>query len=369
LVTGENIVAVEVHQANVTSSDLSFALQIIGATGDTPPQPVVSIIATQPATREADAVLKTAPGKFVVSRTGSLDTTFPIFIRYDGSATTGADYAALPIEIDLAPGEASRELSVEAVSDHIKEPTESVVARISEPPTRPDVIPYNIDSSHASATVTIADSPTGIEITAPANGATFNAGDTIVIAATAVATQGTIQVVKFYDGDVLIGTSAPIFITAPTPGAPINHRFEWQNAPIGDHVLTARGAVDDELGTTTSEVYISQKVMVHVREVPQIPVLSIEATQPTTSEPLPNALVAPGVFTIRRSAPTDTALTAWVAIGGTAQNGVDYESVANQVQFAAGQVEAGIKIAAKSDDLVQLCKTARHSTNWLRTRM
>ena len=39
--------------------------------------------------------------------------------------------------------------------------------------------------------------------------------------------------------------------------------------------------------------------------------------------------------------------------GGTAQNGVDYESVANQVQFAAGQIEAAIKILAKSDDLVE----------------
>src|ERR1043165_4451439 len=131
LVTGENIVAVEVHQANVTSSDLSFALQIIGATGDTPPQPVVSIVAAQPATREADANLRTAPGKFVVSRTGNQDSSLTVYLRYEGTATAGSDYGELPMKIDFASGESSRELSVIPVSDFVKEPTETVVARLS----------------------------------------------------------------------------------------------------------------------------------------------------------------------------------------------------------------------------------------------
>lgn len=246
LVAGENLVAVEVHQVNVSSTDLSFALGIIGVSGETPARPMVGIVAAQASTGEPGPNVKYAPGKFVITRSGSLDAALPVYLRYDGTATPDADYETLPIRVEIAAGSATAELLVAPKADSLNEPSETVVVKISEPPTSPDSVPYNIDAAHAAATVTIANtSPTGL------------------------------------------------------------------------------------------------------------PVVSIQATSALTSEPLPTALVAPGVFTVRRSAPSDTALTVWVDFAGTATAGVDYESVPNQVQFAAGQTEAEIKILPKADDLVE----------------
>jgi hypothetical protein len=354
LVTGQNVIAVEVHQVNVSSSDVSFALQVIGVSGSTSPWPVVSIAATQTETREPDAVTSAGPGKLLVHRTGSLDAMLPVYLRYDGTATAEADYVALPTRVEIPAGQESLELAVQAKGDYIKEPTETVVVKISEPPTSPDSMPYNIDPANGMATVSINDSRAGIEITAPGNGATFNAGSVIAIQAVAVAPGGTIPTVRFYDGDTLIGTSTPIFVTPPAPGTAITHRVEWQNAGAGDHVITARGAFVPELGDA-GPIYISQKITIHVvaPPPPPLPVISIEATTAVTSEPLPNALVAPGVFTLRRSAPTDTTFAVWVGLGGTATSGVDYETPPTIVEFAAGQTEAAIKVLPKSDDLIE----------------
>jgi hypothetical protein len=355
LITGENLVAVEVHQANVASSDVSFALQVIGVSGETNARPTVSIVAAQNVTREPDAITKTAPGRFVISRTGSLDAVLPVYIRYDGTATPDADYPALPIEVDLQPGEASHELLVIANDDHIKETVEFVVAKISEPPTNPTSVPYNIAPDQGSARVDIFDSQTGIQITSPTNTASFNLGTTITIRATAVAAGGTIQRVQFYDGETLIGTSAPIFIEPPQPGAPIFHKIEWTPANIGEHVLTGRGVVSDELGspTTGGTPYISQKVVVRVLPSSEIPTISIEATRPVTSEPLPDALVASGLFTIHRSEPTNTSFNAFVLFSGTATSGEDYKPLTNWVHFEAGQVQARLEVVPLSDDLVE----------------
>jgi len=357
LVTGENVVAVEVHQSNVTSSDLSFALQILGVSGgivEPPTSPVVSIVASQPQTAEPGPTLRMAPGKFKISRSGSgsNDAALPVYLRYDGTATPGVDYEELPTRVEIPAGASSTELLVMAKADNVPEDSETVVAKISEPPTSPDSIPYTINPERPSATVTIAELlPAGIRITKPENGAVFNAGVVINFQAIAVDPEGTIQHVSFYAGDKLIGTSDLIFITEPAPGTPLTHSIEWKDAPVGDYIITARGVSTGIASTGKS--YVSDPITIHVRSVPEIPVVSIEATTATTSEPLPNALVAPGVFTLRRTGSLDNALNVWVAFAGTAKNGIDYESVANQVLFAAGQSEAVIKILAKSDDLVE----------------
>jgi hypothetical protein len=357
LVAGENVVAVEVHQSNVASSDLSFALQILGVSGgdiQPPTKPGVSIAASQPQTAEPGPTLRMAPGKFTISRSGSSsnDAALPVYLHYDGTATPGIDYEELPTRIVIPAGASSIELLVMAKADNLLEDSETVVAKISEPPTSPDSIPYTINPEHSSATVTIAElSPAGIRITKPENGVVFNAGITINFQAIAVDREGTIEHVSFYAGDKLIGTSDLIFITQPAAGTPLTHSIEWKDAPVGDHIITARG-VSTGL-TATGKSYVSDPITIHVRSVPEIPVVSIEATMPFTSEPLSDALVAPGVFTLRRTGSLDNALNVWVAFGGTAKNGIDYESVANQVLFAAGQSEAFIQIVAKSDELIE----------------
>ena len=349
--TGLNVVAVEVHQVNVSSSDLSFALELIGRT-EPVSRPTVSIVASQPETRESDALVRVAPGRFQITRTGGdLTLGLPVFLRYEGSAISGGDYTEIPTRIEFAPGEATKSLEVRPLDDFVKEPTETVVAILSPPPTSPDTIPYNIAEA-SRATVSIADSRSGIEITRPESGTIFKQGQDIEIIAVAVAMEGTIQRVHFVAGETLIGVSQPVFINPPEPGQPITHKIVWKNAPLGTHVVVARGAAENSAGTA-GQTYTSQQVIIRVHPDSTLPVLSIEAKWATTSEPLPNALVTPGLFIVHRAGPTEPEFDAWFSLGGSATEGVDYDSVPERVHFAPGQTQAEIKILPKSDDLVE----------------
>lgn len=93
-------------------------------------------------------------------------------------------------------------------------------------------------SGAVSITVTTPNQPPTVNLTAPANGATFQTTDTITFSADA-SDNGTISKVEFFAGDSLIGTdeSSPYSVTG--------------TLTIGSHSITAR-ATDDAGATTTS---------------------------------------------------------------------------------------------------------------------
>jgi glucose/arabinose dehydrogenase len=84
--------------------------------------------------------------------------------------------------------------------------------------------------------------PPTVNITTPANGATFTAPASITINATANDSDGTVSRVDFYAGTNLIGTDT----TAP-------YSFTWNNVAAGNYALTAQ-ATDNVGATTTSGV-------------------------------------------------------------------------------------------------------------------
>jgi chitodextrinase len=82
--------------------------------------------------------------------------------------------------------------------------------------------------------------PPAVSLTAPANGATYNAPASITMSATATDSDGTIGRVDFYQGTTLIGSDT----TSP-------HSVTWNSVPAGSYSLTAV-AVDDDGAATTS---------------------------------------------------------------------------------------------------------------------
>ncbi|MBK8002017.1 MAG: hypothetical protein IPK15_25790 [Verrucomicrobia bacterium] len=64
-------------------------------------------------------------------------------------------------------------------------------------------------------------------------------------------------------------------------------------------------------------------VVIHDNEM-AVPLVSVRATQPITSEPCPVCLVVPGVFTITRTGSTDAPLGVWYRLSGTAVIGLPY---------------------------------------------
>jgi regulation of enolase protein 1 (concanavalin A-like superfamily) len=109
-------------------------------------------------------------------------------------------------------------------------------------------------SSTATATidnVTVtapgSNQPPTAALTAPANGATYNAPATIAMTATASDPDGSIARVDFYAGSTLLGsdTSSP-------------YAFSWSGAPTGTHTLTA--VARDNAGSSTTSAPVNVTV-------------------------------------------------------------------------------------------------------------
>jgi hypothetical protein len=121
-----------------------------------------------------------------------------------------------------------------------------------------------------------------VEISSPANGASFVAPAPITIAASASDTDGTVAKVEFLDGGQVMGedTSAPFTFDA--------------NLAVGDHVLTARATDDD--GSATSSASVTVTVTAPQNAPPQVAV-----TEPTAGA----TFTAPALAAVTATA-TDT---------------------------------------------------------------
>jgi hypothetical protein len=102
------------------------------------------------------------------------------------------------------------------------------------------------------------------------------------------------------------------------------------------------------------------KVAIHVGEGPlPVPVLSVKATQPETTEPCVTCRPAPAVFTIGRSGPLEGDLAVFVRTGGNASEGLDYERIPSSVILPAGKSSFEIPIVPKADNEVEGDETVR----------
>lgn len=79
------------------------------------------------------------------------------------------------------------------------------------------------------------------------------------------------------------------------------------------------------------------------------PVVKIAATQEATSEPMPNARIIPGEFTISRAHAGSQPLVVFVQHRGSAMPGSDYSELPPQVTIPAGELSATLSVVALSD--------------------
>jgi hypothetical protein len=176
--------------------------------------------------------------------------------------------------------------------------------------------------------------PGQLALVEPADGRQFLAGETIPLLATTTNEAGP-WYVEFFSGDQRIATSTP------------NQPVWWSEAWGGQHVISARAT--NPQGTTLT----SDPVTIQVGPGAAVPVVSIGATPATTGEPCPTCLVAPSTIVIRRTDPTNTALTVSLAIGGTATPGDDYPALPSTITIPAGQRSVQRLILPNDDALVE----------------
>jgi hypothetical protein len=156
LVAGTNIIAVELHQANATSSDLGFDLELIADAAIGPQLAVVSIEATTPDTSESAPNIRVRPGVFTLKRTGNAINSLTVFLTYEGTAIPGKDYEQLGQFVSFPAGASEVELLVKSFDDELVEADESVVSTLTGSPF--DRLPdYTIDPQNYSARIVIHD--------------------------------------------------------------------------------------------------------------------------------------------------------------------------------------------------------------------
>ncbi|HSL25388.1 MAG TPA: Calx-beta domain-containing protein [Acidimicrobiia bacterium] len=87
----------------------------------------VSVTATDDSAAEAGP----NPGVFTITRTGDLTAALTVNYTVGGSATAGSDYAALPLSVVIAAGQASATVVVNPIDDAAAEGQETVILNLA----------------------------------------------------------------------------------------------------------------------------------------------------------------------------------------------------------------------------------------------
>ena len=161
---------------------------------------------------------------------------------------------------------------------------------------------------------------------------------------------GDIRHLEFFANGEYIGDSDYLFRIATIPGRPIPHRLEWKVTRAGAYRVVAFGK------DTAAKVVTSKPVEIVVSEgdaLVNLPVVSLKAVREATSEPRPEARIAPGQFVVRRTGSVEDALSVLMISRGSATPELDYPRLPTSVTIPAGQSEVALEVIALDDDLVE----------------
>jgi Bacterial Ig domain len=178
----------------------------------------------------------------------------------------------------------------------------------------------------------------------PTNGQLFLAPATIGIHAR-VTDSNLVNTVEYFANSVSIG------LVTNTPGTLLTNSIQansfflaWSNVLAGSYTLTA--VATDSAGIMATSAPITIKVVTNLPAT-----VSIYAPDPVAVESTNNlSATNNATFLVRREGSTNTALTVYYAIGGTATNGIDYVTIPNSVTIPAGQTCQTITIVPLADN-------------------
>ena len=337
-----------------------------------PPLPVVIIEAIDPVASEPDLIAPAFDSaRFQVARHGgNLNRPLTVQYRIGGTASNGVDYFSLSGVVTIPSNSPTAIIEVVAKHDTLVEGTESVILALVQPPCvlsnaiTPDCyfvgnpgrdVAYIRDNDQPNRPPTVA-------IVSPPNGAVFSAPLDLRLVAAAGDPDGWVASVEFFDGTNSLGIvrnpiaivdTAPVrlpdlkndVLTGNTLGRPFI--LVWSNVPPGKHILTA--VATDNVGDKTR----SRPIEIAVREPADLPLVRIMATDAVAREGTTNT----ATFRIRRTGPTNSALTVFYQIRGTASNGVDYVTIANSLTIPAARRNARIVVTPINDNLPERVET------------
>lgn len=325
---------------------------------ETPVQAVVNVRATDPVATEPGLTrerLDTAT--FTIARSGRTDLPLTVYYILGGGASNGVDYAELPHSVTIPVGASKAEVVVEPLHDRLVEGPEKVTLTLITPPCiaiyPPPYECYQV-GDHDKARAVINDNdpanlPPVVEIVRPLDGSVFLAPADIAIVANARDFDGRVRSVEFFVGDVSLGVVSNTPSVLPT-NAP-QFAIKWPDVRAGHYVLTAEATDND--GATSR----SRPVDVRVLERSLPTVVTIEATDPEAAETVAGTVPNTATLKVHRTGPTSRGLLVFYSIGGTAENGADYQQISRHVMIPAGESAAPIVIAPIDDRSVEGTET------------
>jgi len=324
-----------------------------------PPRPIVTVRAPDPLAAEPDPTsdhLDTAT--FKIHRTGPTDSALTVFYRLGGTALNGVDYSELPYSAEIPAGARAVEVVVKPIDDLLVEGTESVIIKLVEPlciatfPPPPDC--YTVGrASEARAVILDNDSPPNrppvVRLVKPEDGDVFLAPADIRLAALARDFDGYVTQVEFFEGTNSLG----VVSNNPALFSPVLPPFTmvWSNVPPGRYVLHA--VATDNAGESTRSQPVETKVVPRLEP----PIVNITAPDPEAAEPGVLTVINPAIFEVTRTGSTHRPLVVFYRVGGTAENGVDYQLLPGRIWIPEGAAAARIVVNPIDDNLVEGLET------------
>lgn len=306
-------------------------------------RPVVTIAASDADAAEAGA----DPGRVTVARTGDVGTPLTVALDFEGTATSGTDYVAIPPSVTIPAGASSLEIVVSPIDDTDFELGEGVHVRLLDDPA------YLVGSP-AVAIVTIADDDIRVLV-----GATDATADELGLdQATFTVTRLGPSAAPLDVSFVLAGTAtegadfAPLPRTVTIPAGAVTATVVVR--PLDDDlfegpetvILTVIPAPGYSVGTpdaATATILDDEQ-----------PVVTVTATDESAGE----AGADTGTFTIARTGPTAAALTVSISTSGTATSGVDYQPLGTTVTIPAGAATVNVALVPIDDAEIEGAEAA-----------
>jgi hypothetical protein len=233
------------------------------------------------------------PAVFTVQRFGEADESIVVYYEVSGTASNGVDYPKLPGYVNLPQGVSSAQIVVMPMSDNLVEGSETVVLTLQ--PTCPQCLFVN-PQWQCLPPVSTNCYPIG-----PNNSA----------------------VAHLRDANVPPGTNIPVVTIVATDALAVEGPFCRSNWWWTTSWNGGDWAISPALGDWNSPIW-------------------------RTNNCSGTNIAA---FSVRRTGPTNAALTVYYAISGTASNGVDYIQLPEQVTIPSGQRSARIEVTPIEDSV------------------
>jgi M6 family metalloprotease-like protein len=330
------ILADEVNYDIASSNMATVTIQ------DNDPAPIVTVRAMESVVREAGQ----STGTYRITRTGDTTSSLNVHFEMNGTAENGVDYKTITSPVTIPAGRPYVDMTLTAIDDSVCEGNETAILLISTNAV------YGIGSP-GSSTITIQDNEPTVTVTATDSTAT-EAGPTTGtyrISRTG-ATTSSLNVYFTMGGTAQDGVdyntvASPVTIPAGASYADLTLR------PIDDSVYEGnKTAIFTILFGMGYCIGSSSSATITIQD--NEPTVTVTATDSTATEAGPTT----GTYRITRTGATTSSLNVYFTMGGTAQNGGDYNTITSPVTIPAGRSYVDVTLTAIDDSVCEGNETA-----------